>query len=177
MKKRLFTVGLITISFLLFGQTIIGKKTAPSSPSSLLEFDDTKNAGLVLPYIYGEATVVSPVAGTLIFDYTTKKIKLRDNTGWKDLTSTANNSNAISPTIINAQNALTEDAGRKTVIGSKTSAANGVLVLESPNKTMILPKVTNPAGTIANPSAGMIVYDPTNDYIATFNGTQWTFWK
>lgn len=61
-------------------------------------------------------------------------------------------------------------------MGAKSNTVDGALVLESTTKLMVLPQVTEPYKNIVNPSAELMVYDPINDTLCTFNGTEWTFW-
>jgi hypothetical protein len=59
----------------------------------------------------------------------------------------------------------------------KISNAKGVLVLESADKAMILPKITNPHTTVKNPYPGMMCYDLTSKSLAVFDGANWNYWK
>lgn len=150
---------------------LIGRTTPTSATNTsvLLEFSNN-NKGLIVPYIAGNLN--SATSGTFYFDSTSKIMKLKDNSGqgYVDFTSAAPSTNAV------IQPSGTDDATKKSVFGSTSSAVDGALVLESQTKVMVLPKVTNPHVNVVNPSAGMIVYDPTNKTLCTFNGTQWTFW-
>ncbi|MFB9078942.1 hypothetical protein ACFFLS_10415 [Flavobacterium procerum] len=64
-----------------------------------------------------------------------------------------------------------------TVIGAQSSDVDGVLVLESSNKALILPKVVSPHLNIIKPMAGTICYDTVKKLLCVYNGTEWTFWK
>ena len=154
---------------LIFAQVIIGGETggATDKTSVLLEFANTNNKGIILPYTDGE---ISAVNGTFIFDANEGKVKFKKGTGWLDL---SNNIGVVDASI---QTGLTDtDLERKVVIGADSSTANGVLVLEHPNKAMVLPIVTN-TNNIINPSAGMIVFvDGDNKVLATFNGSKWSY--
>lgn len=76
------------------------------------------------------------------------------------------------------QDDKTELDDAKAVIGEagSTDATDGILVLSDTDKAMVLPLVESYASVIA-PSAGMMVYDLTNQMLCVFNGTVWTFWK
>ena len=63
------------------------------------------------------------------------------------------------------------------IIGKQSTTAEGVLVLESDTKALILPKVESPVANIKSPVAGTMVYDPTKKIMAIYNGKDWSFWK
>jgi hypothetical protein len=52
------------------------------------------------------------------------------------------------------------------------------LVLESPNKAMVLPMVLD-TNNIPDPAPGMMVYVNKTGAkrLAVFNGNKWTYWK
>lgn len=50
---------------------------------------------------------------------------------------------------------------------------NGTLVVESNNKGLVLPNVTN-TSAVSSPKAGMTVYDMSTDCIKYHNGTSWS---
>ncbi|WP_148043492.1 hypothetical protein [Chryseobacterium sp. G0240] len=62
-------------------------------------------------------------------------------------------------------------------MGASTSSAPGVLVLESANKALILPKVAAPHLNVKNPYPGMICYDTASKSMAVFDGLKWSYWK
>ena len=66
----------------------------------------------------------------------------------------------------------------KAIIGAQTSVADGVLVLESNTKAMILPTVLD-VQLIPSPSPGMMVYvnKAGAKRLAVYNGRKWSFWK
>jgi hypothetical protein len=72
----------------------------------------------------------------------------------------------------------TESKDSKAIIGAPTSAADGVLVLESTTKAMVLPTVAD-VQNIPSPSPGMMVYVNKlgSKRFAVFNGSRWSFWK
>lgn len=157
-----------------YAQTMVGIKTSnyPNNPSVLLEFSNN-NKGLIVPSI-ASPSLASPVEGTIFFDSSSNyMMKYYNGTTNINLTGGAAHPTATqAPTPIGA-----EDATKQTIIGAKTTSAVGAVVLESTTKVMVLPLVTNPHLNIINPSSGMIVYDPTNHKLCTFNGAQWTFWS
>lgn len=177
MKKYI----LIAASALFFtsgsAQVIFNPATnqAVSSNSVLVEFG-AQPKGLLLPWVTNTTGVAGAVNGTVVYDVSDKKVKYLKGgstpNGWIDLSIDA--TGVVDTTL---QNGATDATGAKTIIGNTTSAAPGILVLESPTKAMVLPKVASPALNIINPAPGMMVYDTTAKQVAFFNGTVWSFWK
>ena len=174
MKKYYIALAFTISLYGLKAQVNIGGTTI-SSPSVSLEFG-SGNKGIVLPWVTSDVNVANAgvVDGTLIFDSTDKKVKLRSSGIWKDLTQDKTGTVDLS-----LQATKTELASAKAVIGSNggSDTTPGVLVLSDTNKAMILPKVESPHLNISNPAAGMMVYDTVARQLAVYNGTVWTFWK
>lgn len=80
-------------------------------------------------------------------------------------------------TSLSSQPTITEVSGAKVTIGSNTTTVDGVLVLESATKAMVLPMV-NDVNNIPSPSAGMMVYvnKAGAKRLAVYNGSRWSFW-
>ena len=183
------------MSVLGFSQVIIGGTTgtAPMNKKTavLLEFESGKNKGIILPYVrtLPSNTDVSP--GTLLLDAsennaTVAKVRLfapsnsnADYRGWLDMSNGSKANLNATTDYMTVQNTSTELPTAKAVIGSTTSSAKGVLVLESNTKAMVLPQVSS-TDDIKNPAPGMMVYvkNTTIDKstLAVFNGTSWAFW-
>lgn len=158
-----------------FSQVIIGNDTgtATDKTSVLLEFANTNDRGIVLPYLRTMPT--TPTEGTIIVDATdATKAKIKYYNGaWQDL-SIGNESDISS--VLTKQPTITEGTIVGTIIGADQTSAKGVLVLESSNKAMILPQVTS-TDAVINPAPGMMVYiKGTNKRLAVFNGSKWTYW-
>lgn len=176
MKNIFTTLSIVCFSVLGYSQVIIGDAvgTATDKTSVLLEFANIGNKGIVLPYV--TTLPASPTPGTIVLDASTAtsaRVKYY-NGSWVDLSG----QNAdISSALIN-QPIITEDAAAKAIIGSPTSTADGVLVLESPNKALVLPIVID-VNNIPSPSPGMMVYinKVGAKRLAVFNGANWSFWK
>ena len=98
--------------------------------------------------------------------------------GWVDLSGQDGNLG----TLLNSQPTevqVPETAGVKSIIGAATTPVNdGVLVLESATKAMVLPQVDD-VNNIPSPSPGMMVFvrKEGSERLAVFNGTVWSFWK
>lgn len=176
--KKIITSSAILLSVFAFSQVAIGKASISTlsdnvtpNPSISLEFG-TGNRGILLPWVTSAAAVNGAVNGTLIYDTTDKKVKVKLASGWKDLS--VDTTGTVDTTL---QNSLTELTNAKVQIGGNpaTDTTPGILVLAATDKAMILPKTTYNA--IVNPAAGMMVYDTTAKQLAVFNGTVWSFWK
>jgi hypothetical protein len=188
-SKIIFAIGFLASSFYANAQMTIGNPNNASAnkTSVLLDFEKTGNTGIQLPIVTTLPT--NAVDGTLLVDGTTSgggRIKIRQNNTWVDLSTV--NGNVTSVT--SARTGLSEnpncytsgvlDTNKcKVVLGASTSTADGVLVLESTSKAMVLPTVTD-INNIKNPAPGMMAYvanTTTNKYmLAVYNGVSWAFW-
>lgn len=166
--KKTFQLITLIFSIALFSQVTIGKNAAPTNDSVILEFGTDGDKGIILPYTSGE--IADAVPGTFIFDAVENRVKFMTKTGWFDLSEIDGASD------LSAQDTLTENTDAKVIIGATTSDADGILVLESSDKAMVLP-IVNEYTDVINPSPGMLVYVKTNQRLAVFNGSNWTFWE
>lgn len=175
--KNIFTILFALLSVSVFSQVAIGKASV-ASPSVSLDFG-TGNRGMVLPWVTSTAAVTGVVNGTMVYDLTDKKVKVKYNAAWKDLSVNTQGTTVDPLTSVDGvlvQNSATENTLAKSAIGTLT-ATPGLLVLEDTTKAMVLPKVASPHLNIINPAPGMIVYDTFNKQLAVFNGFVWSFWK
>lgn len=174
MKKYYVAFAIICSVYGIKAQVNIGGTTI-STESVSLEFG-SGNKGIILPWVDSAIAVQSAgvVDGTLIFDSTDKKVKLRSSNVWTDFTN-----DTTGKVDVALQAGKTENASAKAIIGinSASDTTPGVLVLTDVNKAMILPKVVSPHLNIINPAPGMMVYDTKAHQLAVYNGTVWTFWK
>ena len=179
--KKIISVLFIGIIAFAKSQVIIGSATgtAITKTSVLLEFADTNDKGIILPYL--RTLPADPAEGTIILDASensgTKARVKYFNGSWVDLSGQNGN---VSAALVQQPN-IVESATVKSIIGAPSSAADGILVLESTSKAMVLPHVTSVAA-IAKPAPGMMVYVAgvaPNFYkrLAVFNGTKWSYWK
>ena len=189
--KNILTLLLLTVLSLANAQVIIGDQigTAGVKTSVLLEFAHIpgQNKGIIVPYVRVlPTTLPTRVEGTIVLDasspaaarmkfYNANTVPLSN--GWFDLSGQDGNvSGALTnqPTVVQAP----EIATSKAIIGSTSSAADGVLVLESTTKAMVLPQVMD-VQLIPSPSPGMMVYVNKTGAkrLAVFNGAKWSFWK
>ena len=152
-------------------QMAIGKEEV-SGLSTLLDFDDsaTNTKGILLPTVT-DATAVPTNNGTFIYDILTKKVRMYQNDSWINL-SEAGNTDAL---IVNS--AADKSGKTGVIIGSEVSPVDGILVLESSNKAMILPKIANPHLNVKSPYPGMMCYDTVSNSLAVYDGSNWNYWK
>ena len=176
----------LIISSLAFSQVVIGGDTGSAgnnTNSVLLDFPTGQNKGIILPYVRTLPT--TPAEGTIVLDAvsgTAARVKYYNaNThpgtnGWVDLSG----QNGTVTTALSTQPTTTEIANAKAIIGAdeNTPTPDGVLVLESTTKAMVLPIVSD-VNNIPSPSPGMMVYVNKADAkrLAVFNGTKWSFWE
>lgn len=192
--KKIIILSLIIASANAFSQVIIGDAvgTAATKTSVLLEFaaqasGSNGGKGIILPYVRTLPTAApTMVEGTILLDASTPtaaRIKYYNgNTtsgtnGWVDLSGQDADVSAIlatQPTVAQAP----ETSGSKAIIGASSSVADGVLVLESTTKAMVLPTVSD-VKEIPSPSPGMMVYinKAGAKRLAVYNGSKWSFWK
>lgn len=167
----------VFVSSLSYAQVIIGDDagTATNKTSVLLEFSKKENKGIVLPY--NRMLPITPAEGTIVLDATTPaqaKVKYF-NGSWVDLSQDEADITSALSIQPNVSSKVDKVA---TIIGANSSNANGVLVLESTTKAMVLPTVAS-TDDVVNPSPGMMVYvsNANDKLLAVFNGANWSFWK
>lgn len=175
--KKILSILFLAVMVGANAQVIIGDATgsAANTTSVLLDFAKDQNKGIVLPYV--RRLPPEPTQGTIVLDATTAnnaRVKYY-NGSWIDLSGQdANISGALSD-----QPEGEADSKARTIISTDgNSAVDGVLVLESTSRAMVLPQVTS-VGDIPNPAPGMMVYINKNGAkrLAVFNGEKWSFWK
>ncbi|MDR6919699.1 MULTISPECIES: hypothetical protein [Chryseobacterium] len=178
--KKIIITSLLIVSHLTLAQVIFGDETgtAADKTSVLVDFAANQNKGIILPYTRTLPSGTGLVEGTILVDASDAaqaKVKYYNGT-WQDLSS-GNGAN-INAALVKQPAAVTEDTKKGAIIGAATSSANGVLILESYNKAMVLPQV-NSTDDVINPAAGMMVYinKTGSKRLAVFNGAKWTFWK
>ncbi|APD08016.1 hypothetical protein UJ101_02517 [Flavobacteriaceae bacterium UJ101] len=165
-SKLLRTLCLVLFFQQAFAQ--VGIEKASVDGDGILDFPENTTKGIILPRV---SSISGAVNGTLIFDTSDNKVKVNNGTDWEELTTDTGAARVY-------ENTVREVATNQGVIlGSDTSSAPGVLVLESTDKALILPKIVEPHKNVVNPEPGMICYDVTNNTLSIFNGKTWEFWK
>ncbi len=174
---RILSVLIICFTIQVKAQTGIEKRTG-IGPSSLLDFPANTTKGIILPAV--TALPTTPANGTFLFDKTAQTVKMYQNGAWVNLSGVGSNTAVVAYS--GAEN------NKQTIIGSRTTKVvvggvyvdgpvDGALVLESPNKALVLPKVANPQLTVKGPYPGMMCYDTVSQSLAVFDGKLWNFWK
>ncbi|MBB6369661.1 hypothetical protein [Chryseobacterium shigense] len=188
--KNTAAILFFSFSVIAYSQVRVGATNSVESVTSasvLLEFGTDNDKGIILPYV---ETVPSGVnnakGGTLIFDVSANaeyKVKVKnENAGWTDLSVQSGYNTAIAGSVKTPQaSPLADQTSAKAIIGNSATTTDGVLVLDSPNKAMVLPIVSNYTN-IKNPSPGMMAFlkhpsDSAKHRLIVFNGQKWTFWK
>lgn len=100
-----------------------------------------------------------------------------ENGTWINLTGAGSTTNLVSYS--GASN------GKQTIMGSRTTKVlessnnyvDSVLVLESPDKAMVLLHITNSQSTVNSPYPGIMCYDTVKKALAVFDGSVWNYWK
>ncbi|MBF8455610.1 hypothetical protein IV494_00310 [Kaistella sp. G5-32] len=176
--KSIFTIILLSAVSAFNAQVIIGDAvgTATTKTSVLLEFAKG-NKGLILPYVRTLFSPLPATAGTILLDASIPaeaRIKFSNGISWVDLSG--RDGNVTSALTIQPMGIVETDA--KSIIGARSSGSDGVLVLESTTKAMVLPTVAD-VQDIPSPSPGMMVYINKTGAkrLAVFNGTTWAYWK
>lgn len=160
----------------LHAQVAIGKQSINGN-STILDFNDsiTNTNGIILPAVTAASTALAANPannhGTFIYDKSDYKAKMYQNGTWVNLSETGDGA------ALAANVNTSAEQGKGVIIGAGNSNAKGVLILESTNKAVILPKIVNPAVNVKSPYPGMICYDTTSMSLAVFDGVRWNYWK
>ncbi|MCA6065991.1 hypothetical protein JI747_002305 [Chryseobacterium sp. RG1] len=187
--KKILLILAISYSGFAFSQVIMGDAvgTATNKQSVLLEFAAGQNKGIILPYVRTVPAGSGLVEGTFILDTsdaTKAKVKYYNGVvstdspnGWVDLSS-GHEADVSTQMSSQPTQTVVEEPSAKVIIGSTTTAADGVLVLESNSKALVLPIVQD-TNDIADPAPGMMVYINKTGAkrLAVYNGGGWTYWK
>lgn len=167
--RNIIIVAALVIFNFSIAQVAIGKQVVDGS-STVLDFNNVagNTKGLILPATSGLPTGTL-VNGTFIFDVTDNKVKVYENDTWKFLSDAGNSSAIVANT--------SAELGKGVIMGAATSTADGVLILESSDKAMILPQIATPHLNVKNPYPGMMCYDTSSKTLAIFDGSVWNYWK
>ncbi|MCW3161514.1 hypothetical protein [Chryseobacterium oryctis] len=148
----------------------MGFDTATIEGSGLVDFPAGTTKGIILPQVNDVTTMTETSQGTFVFDGSTAKVKYYDGVDWIELTGKTGAVNTLLP-------GAEKDQSIGVIIGgAESDAKKGVLVLESADKAMILPKVINPVVNVKSPTAGMMCYDPEKKLVCFYDGVEWAFW-
>lgn len=166
------TIRILAISLFIsaFATAQVGFEKESVDGSGLVDFPSGTTKGIILPQVTDNTNMTNVAAGTFVFDGATSKVKYYNGTAWVELTGQTGTSKTLLAGTENTQS-------KGVIIGAPDSPAEkGVLILESQDKALILPKVIDPAANVKSPSAGMMCYDPVAKLVCFYNGTSWAFW-
>ncbi len=173
MKNTIFLTLFIALTSALSAQVAIGKQSVEGT-TTLLDFDNAASnyRGIILPAVTNtnNALAGTPALnhGTFLLDRSDDIVKMYENGTWVFLSD---------PGTEPAATNNSAETGTGAIIGDDESSAVGVLILESPNSAMVLPRIANPHTTVKSPYPGMICYDTFSKSLAVFDGTVWNYWK
>ncbi|PKF75968.1 hypothetical protein [Chryseobacterium sp. PMSZPI] len=166
MKK---IIVIITLFYTGVVSAQIAVEKAQVDGDGLLDFPANTTKGILLPIV--ETLPTDAVGGTLLMDKNDKTLKMNVESSWVLLSDQGSITNAVF-------NTGEEIPGQNRIImGANTTTAPGVLVLESSNKALILPKIAAPHTNVKSPYPGMICYDTVSKSMAVFDGLKWSYWK
>ncbi|SEH30343.1 hypothetical protein [Chryseobacterium culicis] len=166
MKKVIILTLIVAGVSSLKSQVGMGKSSVDGD--AILDFPVSRT-GIILPVVEVLPTGAAATNGTFLLDKTDLTIKMRQNDLWVPLSDPG----SLTGTMPNTS----AETGSGVIIGAASSPAQGVLVLESTSKALVLPKVNDPAANMKSPVAGTICYDTVSKTIAVFDGLNWSFWK
>ncbi|KMQ60689.1 hypothetical protein ACM40_13065 [Chryseobacterium sp. BLS98] len=166
MKKIIILAFILAKFSFLTAQVGMGKASVDGD--AILDFP-LSNTGIILPMVDALPTAAAASNGTFLLDKTDFRVKMRENDLWVSLSDPG----SLTGTMPNSS----AEAGGGVIIGAASSPAQGVLVLESASKALVLPKVNDPVTSMKSPVAGTICYDTVSKTIAVFDGLKWNFWK
>lgn len=177
MKYKVIINSLILVLLADFasGQVSIGGKQTIEGNSTILDFNSqTGNVkGIILPAVddLSKALSSDPASnnGTFLYNKANQKIQMYENNVWKDLSDTGSSNNLVINT--------SDEKSGGAIIGSSTSAAKGILILESSDKAMILPRISEPHKNVKSPYPGMMCFDTVSRTLAVFDGMKWNYWN
>ena len=166
-KLRLLIILTIILSNNCKSQILIGKDR--DQGSVLIDFEENTTNGIVLPHVDNVEEMQDNTPGTILFDRYSRKVKYFDGEKWVSM-NRDEGKNLLDENLLE----VVEKQG--VIVGDKTSDAKGVLILESENKALVLPKIENPAKNVPSPYPGMICLDSISNNLYIFNGLVWEIW-
>jgi hypothetical protein len=166
MKKVIILTLIVAGVSSLKSQVGMGKSSVDGD--AILDFPVSRT-GIILPVVEVLPTGAAATNGTFLLDKTDLTIKMRQNDLWVPLSDPG----SLTGTMPNTS----AETGSGVIIGAASSPAQGVLVLESTSKALVLPKVNDPVANMKSPVAGTMCYDTVSKTISVFDGLNWSFWK
>jgi hypothetical protein len=177
--KKISTILLFSLSLYAFSQ--IGIETTVVHQQAIIDFPTDQNKGIILPMVESLPAPIAPATlanGTFLIHKAAGSgiIKMYQNGEWINLTKGGANLSGAQFDL----NPSTATEGRGVVVGSLDPLADntdGVLVMASTDKGLMLPKVANPHLNVKSPYPGLMCYDTIKEAIAFYDGTGWYYWQ
>ena len=190
MSKKYITSAFVFLAMISANaQVSIGGKQTVEGTATLLDFNsplttdtnattNNNTYGIILPAVDNLSKALPTATtdrfnnnGTFLYDKSDGIVKMYEKDTWVSITGTGD----ITKLVPNTSAETTDQHG--AIIGASTSPAKGVLVLESPDKALVLPRIENPHTSVKSPYAGMMCYDTVSKSLAVFDGTNWNYLK
>lgn len=165
--KKVFTIIITLYAVVVSAQVAIEKSQVDGD--GLLDFPANTTKGILLPIV--ETLPSDASSGTLLMDKNDKTLKMNVESAWIPLSDEG----SVTGVVFNSNGEI--PGQNRVIMGSDATSAPGVLVLESPDKALILPKIAAPHINVKNPYPGMICYDTVSKSMAVFDGLKWSYWK
>jgi hypothetical protein len=162
-KTNILCVLALLLSTMTFAQVGIG--TTMPDASAALDIKATGTAvGLLLPNLSDvnrDANILSPAAGLVIYNTTTKSVQFVNNAvAWFD---------ALTGNTIAAAGGSRSSTG-KVGIGTTIPDKNAILDVDSTTQGVLLPVLASePAGS----AEGMMYYNTADNDVKLYNGSSW----
>lgn len=170
--KNIIILSILMFSTFTKAQVLIGTDNIDGE-SIIMDFNNETNntKGIILPSVdkLPEYNNKSSNNGTFLYNKDSQNIMMYENNSWRYLSEYGSNK------LLASDDA--EEIGSGIIVGSETSEAEGVLILESNDKAIVLPKITDPHKNVNGPYPGMICYDIKSKSFAIFDGEYWNYWK
>lgn len=187
----------LILPFFSFAQLKVAENILLTNESTIFQVGDKSNSetnklGFILPSVVDYQVNIDAEneanLGSIFFDVADKKVKYLEKVNtWTELTKDEGDlhrvfdafkiSSSDTNDLIDLANTNENQQKQGVIIGSETSNAQGILVLESNDKGFILPQIKDPHLNIPNPYPGFMCYDLGRGTLAVFNGTNWYYWK
>lgn len=166
MKNIITIIGIFCVA-MVSAQIAVEKSQVDGD--GILDFPSNTTKGILLPIV--ETLPSNAVSGTLLMDKNDMVLKMNVESSWQALSD----SGSIAGAAFNTNEEL--PGNNRVIIGASSTNAPGLLVLESSDKALVLPRVAAPHINVKDPYPGMICYDTESKSMAVFDGLKWSYWK
>lgn len=161
MKIKIILSIIMLITMGAKAQLKVGDNPTTINSSAILEIESTSK-GLLLPRMTSgqRDAILSPTAGLLIYNTTTKALEIANSSSqW------VNSSTGTTTAVASGTSTSVGGIG----VGTSTPNANAVLDVTSTTKGVLLPRLSSdPTGV-----EGMVYYNTTSNTVKLYNGSAW----